>query len=205
MCRQGSEPFWGRRAIVIRKSNEFSAGLGCTSIACRPGAGVRLPQELEHEHTVKLSDDLVQRNGSSVVHHDHFKAVTRVIESSACVQADRQLRGSIVGRNHNRKKWRIAHLHDVKQPRGSDLRIFAQHCAYVEPWLSLPKKSWAPLFTPVLTRHRSFLGFRQECAAIQFARNALPSRISRSKSVSRDLSETMRHQGREHARQDLRK
>jgi hypothetical protein len=127
MCCQGSEPFWGRRAIVVRKSNEFSSGLGCTSIACRRRAGVRLPQELEHEHTVELGDNLVQRSGSSVVHHDHFKAVTRVIESSARVQADRQLRGSVVGRNHNRKKWRIAHLHDVSRPHRSDLRIFAQH------------------------------------------------------------------------------
>src|SRR5271166_251119 len=125
MCCQGSEPTWGGRAIVVRKSNEFSSGLGYTSIACRARAGVRLPQELEH--AVELSDNLVQRSASSVVHHDHFKAVTRVIESSARVQADRQLRGAVVGRNHNRKKWRRAHLHDVSQPRGSDLRIVAQH------------------------------------------------------------------------------
>ena len=47
-----------------------------------------------------------------------------------------------------------------------------------------------------------FLRFGQEFAAIQFARNALPGRISGSESVSGDLSDTVRHQGRNHARQD---
>lgn len=79
-AQSGDEFFQpGRRgeAVVVGESEEFSACLGDTSIACASGAGVLLGYELEFELRRPALWIEGERRFASIIHHDHLETPRR--------------------------------------------------------------------------------------------------------------------------------